>query len=112
MYYALISVIEQLRYTKRNISPKHVLSIMVPMARSFPQLWIIHVGGDDLLEAALPVLLLDELQQLVVDVGALGLEKAGARWQLVEKEELLLDAQLSVVTLSCLFLEKDHILDK
>ena len=77
---------------------------MIPMARSFPQLGIIHVGRDDLLEPALPILFLDELQQLVVYVGALRLEKAGARRQLVEKEQLLLDAEFSVVTLSCLFL--------
>ena len=73
------------------------------MAGSLPQLGVIHVGRYDLLEATLPILILDELEQLVVDVGALGLEKAGAGRELVEEEEVLLDAELTVVTL-CSFL--------
>jgi hypothetical protein len=42
-----------------------------------------------LLEASLPVFLPNELDQLVVDVGAFRLEEAGAGAQLVEEEQVL-----------------------
>ena len=45
--------------------------------------------NSDLLEASLPVLLADELDELVVDVRALGLEEARAGTQLVEEEQVL-----------------------
>lgn len=48
---------------------------------------------------------LEEVYELVVDVCALGLEEAGAGGHLVEEEELLLDTNLPVVTLSSLFLQ-------
>ena len=47
------------------------------------------VRNSDLLEASLPVLLADELDELVVDVRALGLEEARAGTQLVEEEQVL-----------------------
>lgn len=54
----------------------------------------------------LPVLLLQEGQQLVVDVGALWLEEARAWAELVEEEEVLMHPDLAVVPLGGLLLEQ------
>lgn len=62
---------------------------MRPVSGSLPQLGVVDVGGDDLLEAAFPVLLLDEADEGVVDVRAARLEEARARRQFVEEEQLL-----------------------
>ena len=95
--------------------------VILPVPGALPQLDIVDVGGDNLIESTLPVLLLadatqsccrtwqgqvskrstskcaeelypdlDELDEGVVDAGAVGQEKARARAQLVEEEQLLL----------------------
>lgn len=51
------------------------------------------------------VLLSDELHELVVDVGAEGLEEAGTGGELMEEEELLLLTESAVVVLASLLLE-------
>merc|ERR1719234_1025192 len=85
---------------------EHVLGIVVPVAGGLPQLGVVDVWTDNLLKASLPVLLLDEGKELVVDVSALGLEKAGPWREFVEEEKILLNSDLPVVSLCCLLLEQ------
>ena len=73
-----------------NVDLEHVVRVVIPMSGDLPQLRVVQVGSHDLLEAALPVLLLDVVHELVVDVRALGLEEAGAGAELVEEEQVLL----------------------
>ena len=72
-----------------HFEPEHVLSVVIPVARGLPQLGVVDVGRDDLLEPTLPVLFAEELNELVVYVRALGLEEAGAGGELVEEEQVL-----------------------
>lgn len=46
-----------------DIKSEHVLFVMVPMTRSFPQVRLVHVGSHDLLEASFSVLPLDQCHQ-------------------------------------------------
>jgi len=69
---------------------KNVYLVVLPVARALPELGIVHVGSDDLLEATLPVVAAHELNKGVVDACAVGQEEAAARAELVEKEELVL----------------------
>lgn len=43
-----------------DVKGEHVLTVMLPVSRSLPELAAVHVGGQDLLEVALVVLLLKE----------------------------------------------------
>lgn len=43
-----------------DVKGEHVLTVMLPVSRSIPELAAIHVGGQDLREVALVVLLLKE----------------------------------------------------
>ena len=69
---------------------EHVLGVVLPVARSEPELRVEDVGRDDLLEAALAVLAAEVLDQRVVNEGAVRREEARARTQLVEEEQLLI----------------------
>lgn len=78
---------------------------MIPVARRDPQLAIVDVWRDHLLVAPLAVLLADEVNESVVDVGSMGKEKTTSRAQLMEKIQLLLAPQLAMVSLRSFFLE-------
>ena len=78
---------------------------MEGVARDLPELQVEYIGRDDLLVAALPVLLADEGDQLVIYARAVWQPEAAARREVVEEEELLLVAQRAVVALLGLFLE-------
>eukprot|EP00053_Salpingoeca_punica_P013384 m.120929 g.120929 ORF g.120929 m.120929 type:complete len:748 (-) comp16189_c0_seq1:23-2266(-) len=95
-----------------HFKAEHVVLVVVPVAGGLPQPDVVHVGADDLSEAALPVLGLDEGDQLVVDVGAARQEEAAARRELVEEEELLLLADLAVVALGSLLLQNLPLLEQ
>lgn len=43
-----------------NVKGEHVLTVMLPVSRGLPELAAVHVGGQDLREVALVVLLLKE----------------------------------------------------
>lgn len=43
-----------------DVKGEHVLTVMLPVSRSLPELAAVHVGGQDLREVALVVLLLKE----------------------------------------------------
>jgi hypothetical protein len=82
-----------------DLEGEHVLGIVAPVAGCLPEIRLVHVGGHDLLETALAVLLLHQGVQGVVDAGAVGEPEGGARGDLVEEEELLVRSDLSVVAL-------------
>lgn len=88
-----------------DLKGEHVLRVVTPVTRGLPQLRLVHVGGHDLLELALPVLVLDDVHQGVVDAGAVRQEKGGTGRDLVEEEELLVGTDLAVVTLGSLLEE-------
>mmetsp|Transcript_16660 Transcript_16660/g.40842 ORF Transcript_16660/g.40842 Transcript_16660/m.40842 type:complete len:383 (-) Transcript_16660:188-1336(-) len=67
--------------------------------RGLPQVEVEDVGGDDLIVLVLPVLLADERDERVVDLGAVGQEEARTGRQRVEEEQLLVHADEAVVAL-------------
>mmetsp|Transcript_10549 Transcript_10549/g.36441 ORF Transcript_10549/g.36441 Transcript_10549/m.36441 type:complete len:435 (-) Transcript_10549:257-1561(-) len=78
---------------------EHVLLVVPGMAARVPQVKMENVRGDHLLVPVVPVLLLHELQQTVVDPRAVWLEEARARGDVVEKVQVLLRANHPVVPL-------------
>eukprot|EP00050_Salpingoeca_kvevrii_P006220 m.288086 g.288086 ORF g.288086 m.288086 type:complete len:548 (-) comp11898_c0_seq1:182-1825(-) len=91
---------------------EHVLRVVGPVARRLPELAVENVGGDDLLEAAHLVLAADKVDERVVDVGAVGREKAAAGAEVVEEKELLVAANLAVVALCGLLLDDLPLLEE
>lgn len=89
-----------------HVEHKHVSLVVLRVARLLPELEVEHVGRDDFLVAALPVLLLDHFHQAVIDTSAVRQPEARARRQLMEEEELLRRAQHSVIALLGLLLEQ------
>lgn len=75
------------------------------MAGGLPQVRLVNIGADDFIKSSLLVLAPDQLQQSIVDSGAVWQEEGGTRRSLVEEEQLLLQANLSVVALRSLFKE-------
>ena len=88
-----------------HLKAEHVLGVVLPVSGLLPQLGVVHIGRDDLGESPAPVLLPHHGHQLVVDVRAAGREEARAGAQLVEEEQLLRHADLTVVALRSLLLE-------
>ena len=82
-----------------NVKAKHVLLVVLPVSGALPELGVVHVWGDDLLEAPLRVLGPDEGNEGVVDPGTAWEEEAAARAELVEEEELLVPAYEAVIAL-------------
>ncbi len=74
------------------------------MAANLPQLGVEHVGRDDLLETAFPVLAAHQIDEFVVNVGTCGKEETATGRELVEEEEFVLHTELAMVTLGRLFL--------
>jgi hypothetical protein len=54
-----------------HFEAEHVLGVVGPVARLLPQLRVIHVRGDHFAEAALSVLLPNQLNEFVVEVRSL-----------------------------------------
>mmetsp|Transcript_240 Transcript_240/g.510 ORF Transcript_240/g.510 Transcript_240/m.510 type:complete len:309 (-) Transcript_240:902-1828(-) len=59
-----------------DVEAEHVLLVLGGVAGGLPQLEVVHVGRDHLRVAALPVLLADDLHQLVVQPAAVRQEEA------------------------------------
>lgn len=73
-----------------DFKAEHVFSIMVPVTGGLPQLRVVDVWGNNLLEASLPVLFPDKFNKAVVDCSSFRKEEARAGTQFVEEEQLLL----------------------
>lgn len=73
-----------------NIEHKHVVFVVLPVLGSFPELFVVHVGADDFREAALAVLFLDEVDEGVVNAGAVRQPEGRTRGKFTEEEELLI----------------------
>lgn len=78
---------------------------MLPMARVYPEFGVVHVRSDHFLESAMTVLTAEELYQRVVNVGAVWGKKASPRTEFMEKEEIILPSQLSVISFCGFFLQ-------
>jgi hypothetical protein len=75
------------------------------MARSHPEFGIVDIGRDDLLEAAFAIFRFDHFHELIVNDGSFWIEKARARTELVEKEQLLFLADFAVISFGRFLLE-------
>mmetsp|Transcript_75896 Transcript_75896/g.164253 ORF Transcript_75896/g.164253 Transcript_75896/m.164253 type:complete len:846 (+) Transcript_75896:181-2718(+) len=83
-----------------DVQAVHVVLVVLVVARDHEEVGVVHVRGDHFGEAAQLVLAAHELDELVVDPGAHGEPEAGAGGEgRVEKEELLLLADVPVVAL-------------
>lgn len=85
-----------------DVKGEHVLLVVTPMTRNLPEVGLVDIGSHDLDETTLLVLALDEVQQGVVDTHTVGQEEGRAGRNLIEEEELLVLANLSVVALGSL----------
>lgn len=72
-----------------NVKGEHVLTVMLPVSRSLPELAAVHVGGQDLREVALVVLLSYEVYQCVINAGSSRKKETASGAQIMEKEKLL-----------------------
>jgi len=75
------------------------------VSRSVPELDVVDVGRNNLLETPVTVLATDELHQGVVNMGSMWEEEARSGAEFVEEEELLLSTKFAVVVFGCFFLE-------
>ena len=75
------------------------------MSRSVPELDVVDVGRDNLLETTVTVLATDEFNQSIINVGSMWEEEARSGAEFVEEEELLLSTKFAVVVFGCFFLE-------
>ena len=78
---------------------------MFPVTGGLPQLSVVDVWTDHLLEASLPVFLLDKRLKFVVNVSSFGLEETRSRRKFVEEKEILLHSDFPVISLCRLFLK-------
>mmetsp|Transcript_31380 Transcript_31380/g.43544 ORF Transcript_31380/g.43544 Transcript_31380/m.43544 type:complete len:284 (+) Transcript_31380:1044-1895(+) len=85
-----------------DVETEHIFLVVVCVAGGLPQLEVVDVGRDNLVILKLPVLLAQVLHEGVVDACTVGEEKGGARGEMVEEEELLLQPYHAVVALLCL----------
>lgn len=91
--------------TLLDIKLEHIVLVVSPVARSFPDADIVHVGGLDLLVATLAVLGAQERLDLIEDLDSVGEEEGTTGGRLIEEEEFLLLADPQVVALLSLFQE-------
>jgi len=81
-----------------DLEGEHVLLVVLPVAAGLPELAHEDIGGHDLIVATTEVLLTHEVAELLVHAVTARKEEAGSRAVSVEEEELLLLAELTVVT--------------
>mmetsp|Transcript_25488 Transcript_25488/g.42978 ORF Transcript_25488/g.42978 Transcript_25488/m.42978 type:complete len:248 (+) Transcript_25488:1998-2741(+) len=93
-----------------HVEHEHAVLIVLGVSGRLPQLQVEDIGRDDLLVAAYPVLLLDEVHEAVVDPGTVRHPECRAGRQVVEEKQLLLGAQVAVVALLRLLLELQPLL--
>ena len=86
-----------------DVETKHVFFIVRGVATGFPQIKVINVRRHDFVVLVFPIFLSNKLNQSVVNLRAVFLEKAGPRTESVEKKQLLVHPDQSVVSLLRLF---------
>ena len=84
--------------------------VVQSVTRNLPQIEVEDVGGDHFLIASFPILVADERDQLVVDPRTVREPEAAAGRQVVEEEQLLLGAEVTMVALLGLLLELQPLL--
>ena len=77
---------------------------MLPVARRLPQFRVEDVGRDDFLETSVTIFAANEFDERIVDVCPVRGEEAGSGAQLVEEEQLLVETQFAMVSLSSFLL--------
>jgi hypothetical protein len=82
-----------------NLEQVDVIFVVFVVTRGLPELQVEHVGGDDLIVASHSVLSPDQLDELVVDLGTVGGPKPAARRQHVMREQVLLFANKTMISL-------------
>mmetsp|Transcript_8779 Transcript_8779/g.18552 ORF Transcript_8779/g.18552 Transcript_8779/m.18552 type:complete len:735 (+) Transcript_8779:385-2589(+) len=87
-----------------DVEAEHGVLVVHGVAGLVPEVEVVDVGGDDLVVAALPVVVLDEVDERVVDAGSVGQPEGGASGEVVEHDEFLLCGDAAVITLLCLLL--------
>ena len=84
---------------------KHVVAVVLPVARALPELRVEELRSRDLVEPSLHVGLFQEVDEPVPDPGPMRQKDGVARGIGVEKPQLLLGADAAVVSLRSLLLE-------
>jgi len=81
------------------------------VTRDLPKLKVVNVRGNDFLVATNTVLVSDQLNKLVVDLGTIGVEESTAWRHFEVMEEVLGSTDLTMVTLLSLFSEVDVLVE-
>ena len=92
-----------------DVEAEHGVLVVHGVSRLVPKVEVVDVGGDDLVVAALPVVVLDEVDELVVDAGAVGEPEGRPGRQVVEHDELLLLHDAAVIALLGLLVGREDI---
>eukprot|EP00982_Pelagococcus_subviridis_P006238 30017-Pelagococcus_subviridis.AAC.27 len=82
-----------------DVETEHVLFVVRRVPGRLPQVEVVDVGRDDFAVLVLPVLLFDEVDEVVVNRRAVGKEKARPGGENVEEEQFLVQTQDTVIAL-------------
>lgn len=85
-------------FTLLDLQLEHVVLVVSPVTRGLPKANIIHVGGLDLLVAAIAVLSTQKGLNLIENLGSVGEEERTSGRHIIEEEELLFLSNSQVVT--------------
>ena len=87
-----------------TLKEEHIVLVVIIVTTDSPQVQIEHIRTYHFSVATIVVLLTNELNQTVVDIGSMRQEEAATRTQFMEEEEILLFTQTTMIILLSLFL--------
>src|SRR5271156_4049501 len=77
---------------------EHVVFIILPMSRRFPEIGIVHVWGADFLETSGVVFRTNKVLERVVDPHSMGEPESTSGRYFMEEEEILFFSDLAMIT--------------
>ena len=80
-----------------DVEAEHVFLVVRRVTGRLPEVKVVNIRRDDFVILVFPILFSNKLDQVVVDARAVLLEKTRARGEMVEKEQLLVQANGAVI---------------
>mmetsp|Transcript_3789 Transcript_3789/g.6313 ORF Transcript_3789/g.6313 Transcript_3789/m.6313 type:complete len:309 (-) Transcript_3789:797-1723(-) len=87
-----------------NVKAEHGILVVQGVARLVPQIEVVNIGSNDFRITSLPVVVLDEFNQFVVDASSVWEPKGATGGKFVEHDKVLLGGNATVVAFFGLFL--------
>lgn len=92
-------------FTLFNVQLEHVIPVVSPVARGFPDAYIIHVGRLNFKVTSFPILGAQQFLQRIENLGTVRKKEWTPRRYVVKEEELLVFTNSQVIPFLCLFQE-------